>query len=151
MAANDLRLDDGFATFITFANMPTVKIWEKEVTPPGFTAGGPIDTTTMRNTALRTSAPRKLKTLTQVSATVAYATSALAVVNAQIGVNQLITIHYPDGSTLAFWGWLESFTPASNSEGNQPTAAIVVNPSNRDNDGAETAPIYTAPAESSGA
>jgi hypothetical protein len=48
---SDLRLDDGFSTIITFANAPTIKLYEKEVTPPEIMIGNAIDTTTMRNTA----------------------------------------------------------------------------------------------------
>jgi hypothetical protein len=149
MNPNQLRQDDGFATFITFANIPTIKFYEKEVTPPGFSAGGPIDTTTMRNTALRTAAPRKLKTVTQIKATVAYATVAIDDARDQIGVNQLVTIHYPDGATMALWGWLEEFMPSNHAEGAQPTATITVHPSNRDDTGAEFTPVYTAPVTSS--
>lgn len=151
LPANQLRLDDGFATIITLANLPTVKFYEKEVTPPGYTAGGPIETTTMRNLAYRTSAPRKLKSLTQVTVTVAYATEALTQIWAQIAVNQLITITFPDGSTIEFWGWVESFTPGAHKEGDQPTASMVIHPGMRDADGNEVAPAYDFEAESSGA
>lgn len=146
--ANQLRLDDGFATFITFANLATIKLYEREVMPPGYTAGGPIETTTMRNIAYRTSAPRKLKSLTQVTATVSYATEAIDEIWAQIGINQLVTITYPDGWVIAFWGWIESFTPASHKEGEQPTASLVVHPSMRDSDGDEVAPDYKGPEDS---
>src|SRR5215813_8049687 len=95
--ANQLRLDDGFSTIITLSNIPSVRFYEKEVTPPGYTAGGPIDTTTMRNIAYRTQAPRKLKSLSPVSATVAYATEALDDIWPQIGINQLCTVTFPDG------------------------------------------------------
>ncbi len=148
-AANTLRLDDGFSTLITIANLPTVHLYEKEVTPPGYDLGGPIDTTTMRNSAWRTAAPRQLKTLTPVSATVAYATDALESILAQMGVNQLITVTFPDGSTLEFYGWIEQFTPSAHKEGEQPTAALTIHPGNRDTTGAESAPVYTDPATSS--
>lgn len=147
---NDLRLDDGFATIITLENLPDVKIFEREVTPPGYSGGGPIDTTTMRNLAYRTMAPKKLKTLSKVSVTAAYATSALDGIWAQIGVVQLITITFPDGSTLAFYGWIDEFTPAAHKEGDQPTASITIQPAMRNpTTGAEVAPVYTAPSEES--
>lgn len=148
-AANTLRLDDGFSTLITLANIPTIKLYEKEVTPPGFDLGGPIDTTTMRNSAWRSSAPRQLKTLTQVTATVAYATDALDSILAQLGINQLVTVTFPDGSSLEFYGWIEQFTPGAHKEGEQPTATLTVHPSNRDATGAEVAPAYNEPATSS--
>jgi len=142
MDPNQVRLDDGFATIITFANLPSVKLFEKEITPPGMTAGGVIDTTTMRNTTWRTMAPRNLKSLTPVTATVAYATEAIPQVMAQVGINQEVTITFPDESFIVFWGWIESFTPGAMSEGEQPKATITIQPGNIDETGAEVAPVY---------
>lgn len=141
---NDHRLDDGFSTIITLANLPTVKLYEREVTPPGFKGGGPIETTTMRNTAWRTQAPKKLKTLDPVHAVVAFATEVIPQVQAQIGVNQLVTVTFPDQSTMAFYGWLEEFTPSAFTDGTQPTATISIQPSLRNALGAETAPVYAS-------
>lgn len=153
MAANEVMLEDGFSTIITLENIPTVKLYEKEVTPPGINGGGPIDTTTMRNTAWRTQAPKHLKSSTPISATVAYATDSYDEILAQIGVNQQMTVTQPDGSTITIWGWLDEFTPGANTEGEQPTATLTFQPSNRNNDEppVETGPVYTAPEESSGA
>lgn len=142
MSANQVRLDDGFSTIITLSNIPTVKLFEKEVTPPGMSSGGPIDTTTMRNIAWRTMAPRKLKTLTQVAATVAYATEAIPILFDQIGIIQRIQVSFPDESSITFWGWLEEFKPSQMKEGEQPTASIVVQTGNRSPTGAEVAPLY---------
>jgi len=140
-------MDDGFATIITFANIPSVRIFEKEVTPPGIQAGGAVDTTTMRNTTWRTQSPKRLKTLTPVTTTVAYATEAYSQIFAVVGVLQEITVTFPDHSTIKFWGWIDEFTPASNTEGEQPTASMTIQPSNHDLDGVESAPVYTDPAE----
>lgn len=146
-AENEKRLDDGFSTLITLENIPDIKLYEKEVTPPSLGNGGPIDTTTMRNIALRTAAPKRLKQLGAVSATCAYATDAIEVLYAQLGVNQRITITYPDGSRFRYWGWLDAFTPGANKEGDQPTAEVTFQPSNRDNNGVERAPEYHDPTE----
>ena len=146
---SNTRLDDGFRTLITLANAPTVKIFEKEVTPPGVSAGGPIDTTTMRNTAWRTQAPRQLKSMTQISATVAYATNGYDAIKAQVGVNQLITVTWPDGATVAFYGWVDEFTPGAGTEGEQPTASLTIQPSMVNASGVETAPVFTEATDSS--
>jgi hypothetical protein len=143
------RLDDGFSTIISLQNAPGIHLYERDVTPPGITAGGPIETTTMRNTTWRTMSPRALKSLSQVSSTVAYATDAYPVLIAQIGVNQQITVTFPDESYIRFWGWVEEFTPAANTEGEQPTANLVIQPSNHDNNGLEVAPIYSETAATS--
>ena len=138
----DQRLDDGFSTIITIANLPSVKLYEKEVTPPGFQGGGATDTTTMRNTTWRTSSPKYLKTLSAVTAVVAFATEALTQILAQVNVNQLITVTFPDDSTLSFYGWIDSFVPGKFTEGEQPTATLTLQPSNHDTSDVETAPAY---------
>jgi hypothetical protein len=148
-AANEIRLDDGFSTIITFTNIPTIKLYEKEITPPGYSAGGATETTTMRNTTYRTASPKKLKTLKAMSVTVAYATDALIPILGQVGVNQLITVTFPDGSTFAFYGWVDEFTPNALTEGAQPTAVLAVVCGNLNSSGVETAPVYTAPESSS--
>lgn len=144
-AANELRLDDGFATYITFQNLPSIKLFEKEVNPPGISANGPIDTTTMRNTAWRTMAPKALRTMPTITATVAYATDAIPLLFDQVGENQPIIVTMPDGSTLHFWGWIEEFVPGANVEGEQPTATLTIQPSLRNDAGAEVAPAYLEP------
>lgn len=138
------RIDDGHSTTITFAQSPTVRFYEKEVTPPGMQGGGENDTTTMRNTTWRTKAPKKLVTLSSASLTVAYDPVVYDDVVAMVNVNQLITITFPDGSSVAFWGWLDEFTPGAITEGSQPTASITIIPSNQNASGVETAPDYVA-------
>lgn len=147
LAINEKRMDDGHATLITLENDPIIKLFEKEVTPPSLQAGGPIDTTTMRNIAMRTQSPKKLKTLGQVTATCAYASITMEAIYVQLGVNQRMTITYPDGARYRFWGWLDSFTPGAHTEGEQPTAEVVFQPSNHNNNDEEAAPEYHGPSE----
>jgi len=137
------RMDDGHSTTISFASNPAVKLYEKNVTPPGIDAGGENDTTLMANTVWRTRSPKKLKTLSESSFTAAYDPAVYPEIQALAGVNNLITITFPDASTLAFWGWLDKFTPGENAEGAQPEAAVTIIPSNQNASGVETAPVYT--------
>lgn len=139
------RIDDGHSTTISFADDPSVKLYEKEVTPPGIDGGGENDTTTMQNTAWRTRAPKKLKTLSECSFVAAYDPAVYDEILTLINANNLITITFPDGSTLAFWGWLNEFKPNANVEGEQPTAEVTIIPSNQNDSLVETAPVYTAP------
>jgi len=134
--------EDGHSTTLVFQNLSDLPIFEKEVTPPGMTAGGPIDTTTMRNTTWRTMAGRALKTLTPVSATVAFAFEGLVQIGEQVAVNQIITVSFPDGSSVMFWGWIEECTPNAFTEGEQPTAQLTIQPSNHNNDEEEVAPTF---------
>ena len=138
------RIDDGFATLISFAEDSDVQMWEKEVTPPGVSGGGENDTSTMHNTAWRTRAPKGLITLSECSFSAAYDPAVYDEIVAMVNVNQLITITFPDASTVAFWGWLDEFTPGANVEGEQPTADVTIIPSNQNGSGVETAPVYSA-------
>lgn len=133
--------NDGFKTLISFSADTDVQFEEKEVTPPGVTAGGPIDTTTMRNTAWRTMFPKSLRSLTEASLTVAYDPALYDEIVAMVNDNQLITITFPAGETLSFWGWLDEFTPNASVEGEQPTAEITIQPSNQNDSGVEVAPV----------
>lgn len=137
-------MEDGFSTIITFSENSTIAFYEKTVTPPGISGGGSNDVTTMRNTAWRTFAPKKLKTLTDVSAEVAYDPAVYSSVVTMCNINQSITVTFPDGDTLVFYGWLDEFTPNANEEGSQPTANITIIMSNRDETGQEVGPTYTA-------
>lgn len=137
------RIDDGFSTTITFADDSDVQLWEKEVTPPGISGGGANDTTTMQNSAWRTMSPKSLKTLSPASLVVAYDTVLYTEIVAMANSNQLITITFADDSTLAFWGWIDEFTPNRIVEGEQPTAELTIIPSNQNDSGTEVAPVHT--------
>jgi hypothetical protein len=141
-----MRLDDGYQTLVSFSANPSVSFWERTVTPPGLDGGGPTTTTTMHNTALRTFAPKFLITMTESSCVVAYDPVFYDEALQMLNVNQLITITFPDGSSLQFWGWLDKFVPNEHQEGEQPTAQVSINPSNQNDSGVETLPVYTAAA-----
>ena len=138
------RIDDGHGTIIAFADNPSVKLYEKEITPPGISGGGANDTTTMHNSAWRTMAPKQLKTMTECSFTAAYDPAVYTEILTMINNNQQITLTFADGSTLIFWGWLDEFTPNAVVEGEQPTAEITIIPSNQNDSQVETAPVYSA-------
>lgn len=140
------RLDDGHPTTIEFAAEDSavgIKFWEKEVTPPGMEGGGPNDTTTMRNSTYRTQSPKKLITMTDATLKVSYDAAISDQIVAIINVNNLITITYPDDAELAFWGWLNTWTPDALIEGEQPTATVTIHTSNQNADGDETPPVLT--------
>lgn len=130
---NEVKMDDGFSTTVTLANLPTVKMYERSVTPPGLSGGGPIDTTTMRNTSKRTQSPKQLVTVTAMTMVVQIATEAIEEIKDQINVNQLITVNHPDGSGITFWGWINEFQPGEFVEGEAPTYTVTIEPSNHDN------------------
>jgi hypothetical protein len=138
------RIDDGFRTIVLFSLFPNIQFWEKTVQPVGADGGGANDTTTMRNNLYRTHAPKKLITLTELSATYAYDPAVYNTIMSMINQNQLVTQCFPDGSQLAFYGWLNTFKPNEITEGAQPTAAVTVIASNQNLAGYETGPAYSA-------
>ena len=138
-------INDGFPTTVSFALSPTVKFKEKTITPPGMDGGGPNDTTTMRNIAKRTRQPKKLVTLTDMSMTASYDPECYtSIITNLINKNGLVTVTFPDGATLVFYGYLDKFMPGELREGEQPTASITVVPTNQDNSGVEVDAVYTA-------
>jgi len=133
----------GFPTKIAFAADPDVSFWEKTVKPPSFDGGDPIDTTNMHRTTYRTKAPRALVELGEVNATVTYDESVFQQILNLINVNGAITVHFPDGSTLSFYGYLRSFDPQEMSE-DEPTANITIVPTNWDPvNNVEAGPVFT--------
>jgi hypothetical protein len=139
-----IRLKDGYSTKIAFKRDPDVSLWEVSVKPPGIDGGDAIETTTMHNADWRTMAARQLQTLTDATTTAAYDPNIYTNVLQLININDEITVHFPDGSTLAFWGFLRSFEPGDNAEGTMPTATVTITPTNMDNSGAEQAPVLTS-------
>lgn len=137
-----VRLDEGHGTIITFGNADTLSIWEVETQPPGIDGGDPVVTTTHRNTTWDTFNPRVLKTLTPANCTGAYASDKLANIMQQINRNQVITVTFRTGASIAFYGYLRSFTPEPLVEGQQPRASFVVQPTNQNTSNAETAPTF---------
>jgi hypothetical protein len=140
-----LKLEDGFSTKITVALDTDISFWEKSVKPCGFDGGDAIETTTMHNVKLRTMAPRQLKTLTQMTCTAAYDPDVFNQIYEIINRKTTITVRFPDGSTLAFFGYVKSFEPNDMSEGNFPEATVTIVPTNVDpTTGAEADPVLTS-------
>jgi hypothetical protein len=136
-------IGDGFGTTIAMANLPTVKLKEFEVTPASMKGGGAINRTTHRNTRFRTQSPKKLISSGDVAMKVEYDPAVKTQITAQLQINQLFTLTYPTGDTEDFWGWLEEFSPDKLDEGNRGMASVVIIPSNMNDSGVETGPVYT--------
>ena len=138
--------NDGFSTTFKLGasdSSTVTHLYEKEVTPPGYDGGGMIDITTMHNTKYRTRSPKSLLTVTEITVTAAYSATSYTALLSDLLVNQQITVTFPDASTVVFYGWLDSFKPGANKEGEMPTAEVTIIPSNQ-NAGVETAPAITA-------
>lgn len=140
-----IRLTDGFSTKVTFAADPDVSLWERTVKPPGVDGGDAIETSTMHQTAWRTMAARALKTLTESTFTAAYDPNCYNQLISLINVETTITVTFPDGSTLAFFGFLRAFEPNELQEGEMPDAQVSITPTNEDPAAhTEQAPVLTS-------
>lgn len=141
------RLESGQGTKITFSAVPGLSVWEKETTPPGIEGGDPVDNTNHFNTVWRTKAARKLKELTDTSFSGFYNTSLYTDLLTVVNVEQTITVTFPDGGTLAFFGYLKTFAQGAHNEGNTaPTATFTIVATNTDpTTGLEQGPAFTPP------
>lgn len=141
------RMDDAFKTVVALSQDPDIKIWEKTVKPPGADGGEAIPTTTMHNEDYRTFAARALKTMTDGSVKFAYDPAATAQIEAIINVEGSITIHFPNGGTLDFFGFARVVAYDDMAEGTQPEGTLTLTPTNWDPDNkVEEGPVYTPPA-----
>lgn len=125
-------LRDGFRSLITIANHSDIAFWEKTVKPPGLDGGDAIEETTMHNLVFRTKAPRALKTVTDLTTTVAYDPAVYQEISRIINVPVVFTVNFSDTSLLAFWGYLQKFEPSDMKEGEQPEATITIVSTNTD-------------------
>jgi hypothetical protein len=99
----------------------------------------------MHNDTYRTMGPRRLKTLTEFEMTAAYDPSLFTAALALINVKTTVTVTFPDGSTLAFYGFLQKIEFSELVEGEQPECTITVVPTNQDpTTGAEEAAVLTS-------
>lgn len=139
-------LRDGFSSLITFANDTDIDLWEKTVKPPGLDGGEKVETTTMHNTTWRTFGPRELITMMAAGMLVAYDPICYDQVIAIINDPTTITVTWMEGSTLAFFGYLQKFEPTDCAEGSQPEATVVIEATNTDHENGwvEAAPVLTS-------
>lgn len=138
---------DGFSTIIAFAAISTPTFKEKEVNPPGVDMGDKIDISTMRNAAWKTFVARKLKELTEFTVVCSYDAAFMGDANTNAGVNTLCTITFPDTATYVFYAYIKKWDPKTSKSGDQPEGTLTIQPTLvHSTTGAETAPVYTAPA-----
>lgn len=144
-APDGTKLGDGFCARLEFSANSTVSVWEKTIKPPGISAGGAVDTTTMLNTSWRTMSPKRLKTATEMSVKGGYDPKIKDDLIALIGVNQQITTWFPDGSKVVVWGFIDDASFDDLTEGEMPMVTLKIVPTNQNSSGAETAPDYVVP------
>lgn len=119
-----IMLKNGFRSLITFSQDPNISLWEKQVTPSPTDGGEPIDQTTMWNVAYETKAPQGLKSGGPGQYTCAYDPIGLTQLEAIINVEGTITELFCDGSTRAYFGYVQKATPAALVPGTQPEMTV---------------------------
>jgi len=139
-----IMMDDGFSTKIAFARDVDFSIWEVTITPPSIDGGDTVPFTTMHNTTWRTFASRGLFTLGEVSGTAGYDPDAYDEAQSLINFNGSITVHFPDLSTLDFFGYLRVFEPQEMSDGGEVRVNFTIQPTNWDStNNVESGPVMT--------
>ena len=138
-------IQDGFSTTVSFTGYTSISFWEVTVQPPGIDGGDAVNTTTMLNGTWRTMAPRQLKTLTEAKCNGAYNDTLYTSIVAMINDLVEITVAFPNGKALTFWGYLKSFEPGEIQEDEQPRADFVIQPTNFDGSAEQGPVVGTAP------
>ena len=138
-------LENGFKTLVTFASHSAIELWEVSVKPVGMDGGSKIDLTNMHNNTVRTYAPRRLKEITDGSMKCHYDPKVLpTLMNSLINKKTVITETYMDGSTYAYWGYLQKFERDEHTiDGDAPQGTATFVATNRDDTGAEQVPVET--------
>jgi len=135
---------DGKGTQISIGS---ATLQEVSITPPSIASGGEINVTTHRNGTWRTKSPKILKEFGECSFSAVYDPAQVGSHLINVGVNLLITLTFADTTTLAFYGYVDSFSPGEITEGELPTADVTIVVTNQSGTaaapGSETAPVYT--------
>lgn len=129
---NGFRMDEGYQALITIGTIAGIDLWEKDVGIPGIDAGDPIDTTTQHNSVFHTKSPKVLKDLTPFTVVCAYDPCVYTDLLAITGLVTNITITFPDSTTLAFWGYIQTSEFAPMVIGEQPEVTVTIVPTNYD-------------------
>jgi hypothetical protein len=128
-----LKLPEGFKAEITFASVPNISLWEKDVEQPGFDGGEPIDTTTQLNAAWKTFQFRQLIDLSEVEVVCAYDPDVISTLIARLNKNDTVTITHPlRGSTFCFYGGFHKVKFAAFKIGEFPLVTLSVKATNWD-------------------
>lgn len=148
-----IHLFDGYQTFVAIStnagalldDKPGNWLWEVTVTPVGIDGGDPINQDTMWNLVWHLVTPRHLKTLMEVMFTAAYDPDGYSGFIAWINIVTNITVYYPDGSTVTFWGFMRKFEPQEVKEGEMPKVNVTVTPSLMDPSAPNGRPVIVGP------
>jgi hypothetical protein len=137
-------LPDGCHAKITLTADPRLAFFEKTVQPPSWDNGDPIDITTMWNTQVMTKHPNCLYEIGDAVVKAAYDPMLVSNIKGVIGVNSTVTITWPNGDTLAYFGYLRKAEFDALERGTLPEATLTFTATNWDPvNCVEAMPIFT--------
>jgi len=114
----------------------------------GIEGGEKLDATCLDNASWKTYLPQTLKEIPDLSFTAAFEPDEWDAIEAEINVNQQLTISYSyQGVSLGsvtFWGYLRSLVPAEGEVGTRWTATGTIVVTNMNGSNVETGPSYSA-------
>ena len=119
---------DGFSIKLAIGRDPTFSLWEVSVTPPAIEGGDAISRTTHRSDTYRAMAARQLVSLEEFQVVGRWDPNNYSTALDLINKEGEITIHFPDGSTLDFYGYMRRFEPGEFVEGEPPEATATIVP-----------------------
>lgn len=145
------KMPDGYQSLFAFKNASGIQLWMQTNKFGGYDGGDKIPTSTMFNIAWRTFAARKLKTKDDSTSKCAFDPDVFNPTGTGGGIvvtinddSETITEFFPDGSTLAYWGFLNKFMNPEFKEGDFPTADVTIVCTNWDKlNQVEAGPIFT--------
>lgn len=141
-----IALKEGFSVEIAFSKLPTVSIWCKSMKPLTQTNSETIDTTTQKNTAVKTRRPRVLNDYgPSTTFKFTYDPNCRSQIQASlVGKEGAITQWWPDNSSEDFFGYLQQAEFDEMVEGQLPEATGTIVCTNWDPvANVEVAPVYT--------
>lgn len=130
---NGIIVPDGYKSLITFARLPDAPFWEKSLTTGGLEGGDEIDISTMHNSKTKTARARKLYKPKKITVKAGYDAKFKNVVRSTlINVETTITETEPDGSTYAYFGYLQDVEFGEKTEGGFPEVTLTIIQTNYD-------------------
>ena len=129
--AGGARPNDGHKTLVVLANAPTAALWILSVKPPAIE----MATFELRHMNLNEWAQMaigSLKKMGPISGKALYDPVVYSQLSDQVGVNQAVSVHWPNHAAIAVWAALTKLDPDENSEGNPQTMSFEITPTMAD-------------------
>lgn len=123
---NQVMLHEGYPIKVAFARASNICFEEIEVQPMSLKSD-PINTTTQFNTLLDSKDAPAVGEAGDIVLTVSYAAEAWSDIWTKLFLqNGSVTVRYPDGTTIDFYGYLGVFEPQAQKRKEMPTAKITI-------------------------